>query len=625
VRPVAPVLVLAFASTLVSATQQPSPVTPGSPVHTVDEYLAAARRILDDTHVPGAGIALVRRDAVEWEGGIGYADRDARTPVTAHTHFRLGSISKTFVALALVQLYEDDVIDLHAPVGEIAPDIQIENDWEADHPVTVLHLLQHTAGFDDTRFNEQYARDEESETPLEQVLQINPHSRRVRWPPGTRMAFSSPGYAVAARLIEKVTEEPYEEYIAREIFQPLQMSTSSFRLARADEPLLAQGYRDDSGPPTGFPRIYLRPAGNLHSSPHEMGRFVQMLLGWGELGDTSVVDPEFLGNMEQPQTTIAARAGLRNGYGSGIVSRNDLAFRILGHDGVIDGFRASYGYSPARDVGYVLLLNSSGPRSEEALQRLAYLTVQYLKRGFEPPQPPAVTLERRVLDRLTGYFHDANPRSQFAWPVQSLFAGRTIVRRDNQLEERRWFSSTPLIAVDDTTFRYEHEIDASIIFTTGDDGVMVMAGPQLFAERVPRWRIELVRVPVIGAVLTVCSVLVAAAAWLARMRRARPHGFWPLKVALLLCPLVLLMAAAGLALTPMHLWGARTPGTIAVFVASLAVPVLALATGLLSLGAVREGASRRLTTYAATVSLSMAILSLYLSAHGMLGVRTWTY
>ena len=76
--------------------------------------------------------------------------------MTADTHFRAGSISKTFIASAIVQLYLDDEIDLDTPVAEIAPEIQIDNAWEPADPVRVIHLLQHTAGFDDMHFNEIY-------------------------------------------------------------------------------------------------------------------------------------------------------------------------------------------------------------------------------------------------------------------------------------------------------------------------------------------------------------------------------------------------------------------------------------------------------------------------------------
>ena len=104
--------------------------------------------------MPGAGIALVRQDGVEWAGGVGYADRDARTPVTADTHFRVGSISKSFVAMALVQLYEDGDVDLEATVEEVDPGHR-DRQPVAAAPIRCasIHVLQHTAGFDDMHFN----------------------------------------------------------------------------------------------------------------------------------------------------------------------------------------------------------------------------------------------------------------------------------------------------------------------------------------------------------------------------------------------------------------------------------------------------------------------------------------
>ena len=105
---------------------------------------SAVQAVLSDTGVPGAGLALVRMSGVEWAGGVGLADRERKTPVTADTHFRAGSISKSFIASAIVQMYLDDEIDLDTPVSEIAPEIQIDNAWEpgdpgARHPPAATH------------------------------------------------------------------------------------------------------------------------------------------------------------------------------------------------------------------------------------------------------------------------------------------------------------------------------------------------------------------------------------------------------------------------------------------------------------------------------------------------------
>jgi hypothetical protein len=370
----------------------------------------------------------------------------------------------------------------------------------------------------------------------------------------------------------------------------------------------------------------LRPAGNLHSTPRDLGRFVQMLLGWGELGEAFVVDPEYLSNMEHPRTTLASRAGLRTGYGSGIASRLTLPYPVLGHGGGIDGFLSTYGYSPSRDVGYVVLLNSAGGRAGEALERIESLALRYLKRDVEPPAKPTARVDAATLDQYVGYYADANPRNQLTWPIERLMSGRTIVRDGDQLfADPVWGGRVPLISVTANSVRRERELDASAIFTTDDRGTMVLAGPNLFAERQPRWQAEMTRVPLIAAAAIVVSAWPMAAIWLVRVRRARPRGFWWLKLALLGAAAVFALPVAALVRTPGREWGAPNVGTVTAYVGTLLWvlwPVVILALAWL---AARGGASRRLTGYALAVALAMSALVGYLAGHGFVGFQTWTY
>ena len=254
------------------------------------------------------------------------------------------------------------------------------------------------------------------------------------------------------------------------------------------------------------------------------------------------------------------------------------------------------------------------------------MAVSYLKRDVTAPEKPAASVGASTLDQYAGYYQDASPRNQIVWPVQSLLGGRAVMREGERLVAKSILGEpVPLIPVSEAAFRLETELDASRIFTTDADGQMVMAGGQTYAVRVPRWRIELVRVPVLATVPLLASVFVVAIIWLARMRRAEPRGFWELKIALILCPLVALTPVIALSLTPMMDWGVRNTSTVAVFVSSLAFPILALVVGLFTLNAAREGASRLLATYAALVGLAMGGLSLYLSSHDLLGVRLWNY
>jgi CubicO group peptidase (beta-lactamase class C family) len=617
---------LAFLLGAVPLAAQPGPDPHRDPTpQTLEAFKAAAERVLQETGVPGAGLALVHASGLEWAGGIGFADRDLKTPVTADTHFRAGSISKTFVALALVQMSEDDLLDLDAPVKTVAPDVRFDNPWEETAPVRVIDLLQHSAGFDDMHFSEMYNLVDPPDLPLARVLNRRPGSRRVRWPPGTRMSYSNPGYGIAGYLVEYLSGQPYEDYIREEIFEPLGMSTSSFRLRPEDEPRMARGYLDRDGPPVPLTPIYLRPAGNLHTSPRELGLFVQMLLGWGELGEAFVVDPEYLGNMERTRTTLASEAGLRNGYGTGIAHMLGFPYPMLGHNGGIDGFVSSYGYSPVRDVGFVVLLNSTA--SPGALSRISSLAVRYLKRDIEPPAKPRADVAEASLRRHEGYYHDASTRNQLLAFLQWLSAGRTIRLDEKTLLSDPVFGPTvPLIPVSDALFRIDQSVAADRVFTVDRNGTAILAsGMGLYAERRPRWTVEVVRGPVLMAALTTGTPLVALIGWIVHARRARPRGFWGLKGTLVAIPLIILAPFGALWATPMRHWGGFNVATVVVFLGTLALPVCSVAVVALAAGAERQRAGGWLVAYAWLVALAGVIISIYLAYWRVLGIRLWIY
>ena len=590
----------------------------------VEEFRTAVQNVLSDTGVPGAGLALVRMGGVEWAGGVGLADRDRKTPVTADTHFRAGSISKSFIASALVQMYLNDEIDLDAPVTELASEINIDNAWEPAHPVRVIHLLQHTAGFDDMHFNEMYNLSDPADMPLEEVLKINPASRVVRWQPGTRMSYSNPGYAVAGYLIEKVTGEKYEDRIAEQIFKPAGMPTSSFVLTKEDEAILAKGYRDRTGPPVPYSQIYLRPAGNLHTSALELGRWVHLMLNWGETETDLVIDPEYLSNMEHPRTTVAWFAGLRQGYGSGIAYREVEGFPMLGHGGGIAGFNSTYAYSTSRDAGYVVLLNST--HSPEAMRRIEKLAVRYLKADVEAPPKTKAALPAATLQTYEGYYHDASPRNQAFAFYEWLTAGRAITVNGDHLEAKPAFGpSLALIPVAEALFRTDGQIEPSVAFAQNDAGAMVMTGAARYAERHPRWRIESVRWPVIVSAAIVLTPIVMLLIWIVHARRAAPSGFWWLKVFLVLCATALILPFAGVMNVRDAELGTRNLWTLAMFAGSVLLPAAAIVSFLLTIDAWRSDAGRWLRSYALLVSIAALIVSGYLSAWGMLGFRPWSF
>ncbi|MGH9218313.1 MAG: serine hydrolase domain-containing protein, partial [Vicinamibacterales bacterium] len=630
------IVALALLASACAAANAPPPAGDRHP-KTIDEFKAAVQQVLDDTGVPGAGIALVRLGGVEWAGGVGFADRDARTPVTADTHFRAGSISKTFVAIALVQLYEDGEIDLDTPVAELASDVEIDNAWMISDPVRLIHLLQHTAGLDDMHFNEIYNQSYPPDLPLAEVLKLNPSSRVVRWPPGTRMSYSNPGYGIAGHILERLTGQKYEDRIAEEIFKPIGMTESSFHLAPDDHAKLAKGYSSRGGPAVAYTPIYLRPAGNLHTSAGDMGKFVQLLLNWGETATDLVVDPEYLSNMEHPRTSLASAAGLRNGYGTGLASSFVEGFPMLGHNGGIEGFSSSFAYSTSRDVGYVVLLNST--HSPEAMRRISRLAVRYLKANVEAPPKPEAQVGEAVLREYEGYYHQANPRHQVMAFVEWLRGGQQVRVNGSRLEVAPVFGpATTLIPVSNNLFRLDADPEASRVFTTDVGGTMVLTGGSLYLERRPRWHVDVIRWPVLISLVILLTPSLMAVPWLLQglsrrlVRRsaereggsAKREGGW-LKLSLLGCSAGLILPAIGFMNAGDTALGTRNLWTIAIFTGSILVPTAAILSSLFTVEAFMSGAGRWLKTYAVVTSIAALIVAGYLSAWGMLAFTPWNF
>jgi len=134
---------------ILSSALPAAEITTNTGPRSIPELQAAIEAILKDTRTPGAAIAIVSRNQAEWVAGIGKADVAANQPVTTNTLFRLGSISKSFAAVAALQLQEAGRLKLSDTVKQWVPDVAFVNPWEATHPLRLVHLLEQTTGFDD--------------------------------------------------------------------------------------------------------------------------------------------------------------------------------------------------------------------------------------------------------------------------------------------------------------------------------------------------------------------------------------------------------------------------------------------------------------------------------------------
>jgi len=445
---------------------------------TLQELQKAMQDVLDNEHVPGAGVALVANGQILWCGGIGEADIATKRAVSCDTEFRVGGISKTFVALALLELQEEGKINLYARLQDVAPEIPFKNRWEATHPVRIVNLLEHTAGFDDMEPSEVYNRHDRYDFRLLDVFKRFRSPQTVRWPPGTRMSFSNPGTAIAGYLIEKVTGRAFDQYIRETFLRPMGMERADYAFTNENRALLATPYEGSPPKVSGYPFIYLRPAGDLKASPGELAKLVQFLLRRGNAGDARLVNPESIHRMEAPETTLAAKNGLRLGYGLCNYSSVEGGWVTHGHDGRIDGFSSSYRYMPEQDWGYVILLNSDN--SQPALENLNRLIIDFLSKDYLKVQQPAIFLNHNQLEQFAGYYASRTPRNQLLAFLDDLAGGTRIRIIGGKLTRSRLFGKPePLLFVGKNEFRGEKEPEGTTIFVKNESGEMAIAGSGL--------------------------------------------------------------------------------------------------------------------------------------------------
>jgi len=595
----------------------------GSPPADLDELRARIAEIMEREHIPGAGIALVESDQVVWAGGIGLADRERGVPVTADTLFRVGSITKTFVVLALTRLVEQGRLALDTPVAQLVPEIAIENRWASEQPITVAQLLEHTAGFDEMRPNETFAPPEAESMSLPEVLARNPASRVARWRPGSRASYSNPGYTVAGYILEKLTGRSYEDVIERDVFQPLGMTGAALRVTPEVSARLARGY-DERDRPVQYRGIYHRPAGNLMVSPRDLAVLVRLALARGRVGDRELISSASMDRIERSETGQLDSGDARYG----LANWGDVFSRVVlrGHGGYQPGFLAGYGYSASRGFGYVLLLNST--HSFEGRAEIRSVIIDYLLRGQTVTPPPRVQVPETELRRWEGTYHFASPRIQLMAFRERMAPGAEIFVDGGRLFARPLPGDEPpveLIPMGDDRFRPSWASGSFIAFGRDHEGrrTFVLATDYFVEE--PRSRTLLFAYgPVICIALLGTGLLIPlAAALAAARRRARPSPpvGWPVSVtlSLFLAPHLFQAAIDGSVLGECNVY------TIGLFVLSLVFPVGSVVTAAQSLAWLPRPGSVAGKLHRLLFAAAACCTTAYLAAYGLIGIRMWRF
>jgi CubicO group peptidase (beta-lactamase class C family) len=331
----------------------------------------------------GLAVGVVRDGSLVSFAAHGLADIASGTPVTADTVFRIGSVTKTFTAVAVMQLWEQGLVDLDAPAEEYLTAYRLIPARARFRPATVRHLLTHTAGIREVLRPSGLLRMRDlGETvrrgrPVPTLAEYYGRGLRVDAEPGTRFTYTNHGFATLGQIVTDVTGELLHRYLREHVLDPLGMDHSD--LVRSDRvgPYLATGYelRARGAVPVADYELVPAGAGALYSSPRDLAGYLAALLGGGANQHGRVLKPETVATMFQPHYRPDPRIP-----GQGLAFfRSDLGGHLgVEHDGILPGFDAQVFLAPDDGVAVVALANGA-------------------RRGMHWMTPEAASLVRRLI------------------------------------------------------------------------------------------------------------------------------------------------------------------------------------------------------------------------------------
>jgi CubicO group peptidase (beta-lactamase class C family) len=379
---------------------------------------------LDRWPSAGVAVAVVRDGSIEWFLGHGVADVDSRQPITDETVFRVGSLTKTFTAVAVMQLAERGLVDLDAPASSYLRGFRLAPARPTFQP-TVRNLLTHTGGVGYWRRLSDLLQPAVGSGDLARASgapRLSEYYRAglpVEIEPGTKWVYSNHGFAALGQIVEDVTDEPLDRYLREQLFAPLGMEQTDLVRSQRVRERLANGYVLRSrGLKAVADREILTPGGSgVYSSAADIARYVSALLRITSGEQKSVVTPRALAEMFQPQFQPDPRLP---GMGLGFELARNRHHRVVRKGGTMSGFLSAFSLAPDEGVGVVVLTNTGGLDNRGIAEPLAGALLRQLLglpdtavRTDIPPHP-------EIWHELCGWY------APDPGPVTNLFTRATL-------------------------------------------------------------------------------------------------------------------------------------------------------------------------------------------------------
>lgn len=396
-----PALLLAVALVPPASAQPPGPPPVANYGPAVAELKGLIGEQLRDKGIPALSIALVDDQTVVFAGGFGQMHPLLGRPATDRTTYRVGSVSKLYTDLAVMQLVEQGKLDLDAPIGKIIRRFTVED--PEDRPITLRHLMSHRAGLVREPPVGNYF--DASQPTLEATVR-SLNDTKLLYRPGEKLKYSNAGIATVGYAVAFTAREPFELYAERALLRPMGMTESAFSLTPELLPMHADALMWTHTGRT-FPaptwEMGLGPAGSMVSTVRDQARLLRLIHGGGTLDGAKIVKPETLAEMMTPQF---AKPGDAVKVGLGFFVSDWEGTRRVGHGGAVYGFATEFACLPDEKLGVIVcaskdVANGVTARVADEALRLMRAT----KAGRVPTPTPVKTapvgveLARRVAGR----------------------------------------------------------------------------------------------------------------------------------------------------------------------------------------------------------------------------------
>ncbi|MCA9129432.1 MAG: serine hydrolase [Planctomycetales bacterium] len=434
------VSLVALANTLLDDINAPTPIDYTAAIGKLN---AAAEREVQQKQLPALSIAIVDNEEMIWASGYGTRDVEQKQPVNEDTVYRVGSVSKLFTDIAIMQLVEQGKLDLDAPIQTYLPQFQPENSFGVE--ITLRQLMTHRSGL--VRESPVGNYFDPTEPSLAATVDSLNHTALV-YKPESKTKYSNAAIAVVGAVLEQQIANSHADQVRQSILDPLKMQSSGFQLSPDMEENLAVGWmRTYDGRRFSAPTFQLGtgPAGNMFSSVTDLSKFLSCLFCQGQYPGGAILTPATLQSMFQPSPE-AGGSGSQFGIGFHIQQLDGIT--KIGHGGAIYGYSTQLEALPTRKLGVAAVAALDG--SNGVVQRLADYALRLMIATQDgKPLPEYATTEPIPSDRaqeMVGLYRN-DQLNQFA--RISEMSDSVFLQRGSYRFSLRSLSENGEVVVDD--------------------------------------------------------------------------------------------------------------------------------------------------------------------------------